>query len=87
VPNEPSNPVVGRLVAAISDGIWTRPRRRSPRPRRDADNHRLPVTERLRKNGWTLAERAGEVSPDGMRWLPCLYSHDVDRTRRPPDPW
>ena len=107
MPNEPSNPVVGRLVAAINDGIWTRSRRRSPRTRRDADNHGnprfdwdrprdlLPIrsltaewllgdsTERclrrganfcrspsgLRKNGWTLAERAGEVSPDGMQRL------------------
>ena len=24
MPNEPSNPVVGKLVAAINDGIWTR---------------------------------------------------------------
>lgn len=31
-----------------------------------------------RKNGWTLAERAGEVSPDGIRRLLRRAGCDVD---------
>jgi hypothetical protein len=31
-----------------------------------------------RKNGWTLAERAGEVSPDGMQRLLRRADWDVD---------
>ena len=34
-----------------------------------------------RKNGWTLAERAGEVSPDGMQRLLRRADWDVDRVR------
>src|SRR5512144_654607 len=37
-----------------------------------------------RKNGWTLAERAGEASPDGMQRL--LASADWDRRRGPRRP-
>jgi SRSO17 transposase len=34
-----------------------------------------------RKNGWTLAERAGEVSPDGMQRLLRRADWDVDDVR------
>src|SRR5690349_16357412 len=34
-----------------------------------------------RKNGWTLAERAGEVSPDGMQRLLRWADWDVDAVR------
>jgi SRSO17 transposase len=34
-----------------------------------------------RKNGWTLAERAGEVSPDGMQRLLRWAGWDVDGVR------
>ena len=34
-----------------------------------------------RKNGWTLAERAGEVSPDGMKRLLRRADWDVDGVR------
>jgi SRSO17 transposase len=34
-----------------------------------------------RKNGWTLAERAGQVSPDGMQWLLRRADWDVDGVR------
>src|SRR5256886_11224807 len=34
-----------------------------------------------RKNGWTLAERAGEVSPDGMQRLLRHADWDVDGVR------
>jgi SRSO17 transposase len=34
-----------------------------------------------RKNGWTLAEHAGEVSPDGMQRLLRRADWDVDRVR------
>src|SRR6476620_4424922 len=34
-----------------------------------------------RKNGWTLAERAGEVSPDGMQRLLRRADWDVDGVR------
>src|SRR5215467_2064074 len=34
-----------------------------------------------RKNGWTLAERAGEVSPDGMQRLLRRAGWDIDGVR------
>jgi SRSO17 transposase len=34
-----------------------------------------------RKNGWTLAEWAGEVSPDGMQRLLRRADWDVDEVR------
>lgn len=34
-----------------------------------------------RKNGWTLAERAGETCPDGMQRLPRRADWDVDGVR------
>ena len=34
-----------------------------------------------RKNGWTLAERAGEVAPDGMQRLLRRADWDIDGVR------
>ena len=34
-----------------------------------------------RKNGWTLAEQAGEVSPDGMQRLLRWADWDIDGVR------
>ena len=34
-----------------------------------------------RKNGWTLAEQAGEASPDGMQRLLATADWDADRVR------
>jgi SRSO17 transposase len=39
------------------------------------------VTGLERKNGWTLAEQAGEVSPDGMQRLLRRADWDVDGVR------
>ena len=39
------------------------------------------VTGLERKNGWTLAEWAGEVSPDGMQRLLRRADWDVDGVR------
>lgn len=40
-----------------------------------------PVAGLERKNGWTLAERAGEVSPDGMQRLLRRADWDIDGVR------
>lgn len=34
-----------------------------------------------RKNGWTLAEHAGEVCPDGVQRLLCRANWDIDGVR------
>ena len=34
-----------------------------------------------RKNGWTLAEQAGETNPDGMQRLLSTADWDADRVR------
>jgi SRSO17 transposase len=39
------------------------------------------VTGLGRKNGWTLAEQAGEVSPDGMQRLLRWADRDIDGVR------
>ena len=51
-------------------------------PRSRAREYLLGLTSGLeRKNGWTLAERAGEVSPDGMQRLLRRADWDVDGVR------
>lgn len=51
-------------------------------PRSRAREYLLGLTAGLeRKNGWTLAERAGEVSPDGMQRLLRRADWDVDGVR------
>ena len=39
------------------------------------------LAELERKNGWTLAEHAGEISPDGMQRLLRKADWDVDAVR------
>jgi hypothetical protein len=39
------------------------------------------VADLERKNGWTLAEHAGEVSPDGMQRLLRRADWDIDEAR------
>ncbi len=34
-----------------------------------------------RKNGWQLAEQAGDATPDGVQRLPCTYRWDADQVR------
>src|SRR5690349_2237805 len=64
-------------------GAWAdRGRFARPEPRARVREYVSGLVAGLeRKNGWTLAERAGEVSPDGMqrllRWADC----DVDGVR------
>lgn len=51
-------------------------------PRSRAREYLLGLAAGLeRKNGWTLAERAGEVSPDGMQRLLRRADWDVDGVR------
>ncbi|MFD0207385.1 MULTISPECIES: IS701 family transposase [Saccharothrix] len=51
-------------------------------PRSRTREYLLGLTAGLeRKNGWTLAERAGEVSPDGMQRLLRRADWDVDGVR------
>jgi SRSO17 transposase len=39
------------------------------------------LSQSERKNGWTIAEFAGDVSPDGMQRLLNFYAWDADRVR------
>jgi hypothetical protein len=39
------------------------------------------LSQSERKNGWTIAEFAGDSSPDGMQRLLNLYAWDADRVR------
>jgi SRSO17 transposase len=39
------------------------------------------LSQSERKNGWTIAEFAGDASPDGMQRLLNFYSWDADRVR------
>src|SRR5258708_3097236 len=39
------------------------------------------VSRSERKNGWTIAEFAGDACPDGMQRLLNFYSWDADRVR------
>jgi SRSO17 transposase len=51
-------------------------------PRRRARDYLAGLVAGLeRKNGWTLAERAGEVSPDGMQRLLRWADWDVEAVR------
>ncbi|WP_374237155.1 IS701 family transposase [Lentzea sp. CC55] len=64
----------------LRDRIGGRFVRSEPRVR--AREYVLGLTAGLeRKNGWTLAERAGEVSPDGMQRLLRRADWDVDGVR------
>jgi SRSO17 transposase len=76
--------VVVELVAAELDGLHERVAgrfgRSEPRARVREYVSGL-VTGLERKNGWTLAEWAGEVSPDGMQRLLRRADWDVDGVR------
>jgi SRSO17 transposase len=51
-------------------------------PLRRARQYLSGLVESLdRANGWTLAEQAGDVSPDGMQWLLRWADWDVDAVR------
>ena len=53
-----------------------------PKPRRRALDYLKGLLSRVeRKNGWQLAEQAGDATPDGVQRL--LYNHrwDVDLVR------
>jgi SRSO17 transposase len=65
-----------RLHARIA-GRFTR-----SEPRRRARQYVSGLVAGLdRKNGWTLAEQAGDVSPDGMQRLLRWADWDVDAVR------
>ena len=72
------------LVAAELDRVHTRIAGRFARsePRARAREYVSGLVAGLeRKNGWTLAERAGEASPDGMQRLLRWADWDVDGVR------
>ena len=51
-------------------------------PRRRARQYLSGLVAGLdRKNGWTLAEQAGDVSPDGMQRLLRWADWDIDAVR------
>ncbi|SDZ57983.1 DDE superfamily endonuclease [Saccharopolyspora shandongensis] len=60
--------------------IFSRFARSEPRQRVGTYLRRL-LAGRERKNGWTLAENAGAVSPDGMQRLLRTTDWDVDGAR------
>ncbi|QIS23679.1 IS701 family transposase [Nocardia terpenica] len=75
--------VLDRVVAEL-DSLMSRVGSRFMRsePRARAREYVTGLTAGLeRKNGWTLAERAGEVSPDGMQRLLRTADWDVDGVR------
>ncbi|MFL6145142.1 MAG: transposase [Labedaea sp.] len=49
--------------------------------RRRARMYLLGLLSAERKNGWTIAEQAGELSPDGMQRLLNHYRWDADPVR------
>jgi SRSO17 transposase len=75
--------VLDRVVAeldSLMDRIGVRFARSEPRLRAREYVSGL-VAGLERKNGWTLAERAGDVSPDGMQRLLRKADWDVDGVR------
>src|SRR5262245_31443677 len=75
--------VVADLVASELDRVHARIAGRFARaePRARAREYVSGLVAGLeRKNGWTLAERAGEASPDGM--LRLLRTHAITLGRR-----
>ena len=76
--------MVVELVAAELDRVHERIAGRFGRaePRARAREYLCGLVAGLeRKNGWTLAEHAGEVSPDGMQRLLRRADWDVDGVR------
>jgi SRSO17 transposase len=76
--------VVMDVAVAELDRVYARIAGRFTRsePRRRVRQYVSGLVAGLeRKNGWTLAERAGEVSPDGMQRLLRQADWDVDGVR------
>jgi SRSO17 transposase len=76
--------VVVDVVATELDSLHVRIGGRFTRsePRGRAREYVTGLVARLeRKNGWTLAEQAGEVSPDGMQRLLRWADWDIDGVR------
>src|SRR3954447_19066600 len=76
--------VVLDVVAGELDGLHARIAGRFGRaePRARAREYVSGLVAGLeRKNGWTLAEQAGEMSLDGMRRLPRWADWDIDGVR------
>src|SRR6266571_1610465 len=76
--------VVVDVVTAELDRVHARIRGRFTRaePRGRAREYMSGLVAGLeRKNGWTLAERAGEVSPDGMQRLLRRADWDTGEVR------
>jgi SRSO17 transposase len=72
--------VVARELDGLHERIAGRFARSEPRARVRGYVSGL-VAGLERKDGWTLAERAGEVSPDGMQRLLRRADWDVDGVR------
>src|SRR5215472_3198383 len=76
--------VVADLVAGELDRVHARIAGRFTRsePRARAREYMSGLVAGLeRKNGWTLAEQAGEMSPDGMQRLLRWADWDIDGVR------
>ena len=55
---------------------------RRPEPRRRALDYLRGLLSRVeRKNGWQLAEQAGDATPDGVQRLLYNYRWDADLVR------
>ena len=67
---------LSRFIPALPDGF------RRPEPRRRVlDYLRGLVSSVERKNGWQLAEQAGDATPDGVQRLLYNYRWDADLVR------
>ena len=59
-----------------------------PEPRKRALDYLKGLLSPVeRKNGWQLAERAGDATPDGVQHLLYNYRWDVPVGRRPGSRW
>ena len=67
-------------IEQVHSGIAGRFRRPEPR-RRVLDYLRGLVSSVERKNGWQLAEQAGDATPDGVQRLLSTYRWDADLVR------
>ncbi len=67
-------------IEAVHAHIAGRFRRPEPR-RRVLDYLKGLLSPIERKNGWQLAEQAGDLSPDGVQRLLATYSWDADLVR------
>ena len=59
-------------------------RRQEPRQGRVLDYLRGLLSPVVRKNGWQMAEQAGDTTPDGVQRLLCTYRWDADLVRDDP---